>query len=500
MRDMDDSFHDATYDAVAAATAIGGPSWPNPDWSTVMLRGLLDNPGFRQAFINTIADRLNSSFRPSAVIAAIDAYAAQYQPAIPNWYARYDLTEDWATRVQWLRDFAGSRPAYLRQQVVAKFALAGTSDITLNVSSAAAGSVRINDLVIDAGTPGLAVAGQPYPWTGTYFRGNAVTVTALPSPGYTFVRWQETGATTPTLTINPGAAAVTRTAVFAAEANPPHLAHYWHFNLLPAGTLTSVAADVAAVGAPAITYPGTGNGYMDNVAGDALNAQNGALAGLGLRARNPSDTRELRITLPTTGLAEPVLAMTGWRSANGPQSFHLEYATAAGTDNWVAFGPVSTLTEIPEVFTWDFAAVAAASRNANFRVRLLFSGNTNAASGNSRWDNVAMYARTSWVSDVPGGGGDLPTRKMSLAAAPNPFNPQVTLSFDLSREGRATLQVFDVAGRHVRTLVSAELPAGRHSLKWDGNDGDGRAVASGAYVARVYADEGTAVVKMQLLR
>jgi hypothetical protein len=500
MKDMDDSFHDATYDAMAAATAVGGPTWPNPDWSTVMLRGLLANPGFKQTFINTIADQLNSSFRSTAMIPVIDGYAAQYQPAIARWYDRYDLTEDWAQRVQWLREFTQNRPAYLRQHVVTKFALAGTSDITLNVSSAAAGAVRINNLVVDAGTPGLPVAGQPYPWTGTYFRGNAVTVTALPNPGYTFVRWQETGATTPTLTITPGAAAVTRTAVFAAEANPPHLAHYWNFNLLPAGALTSVAADLAAVGTPTITYPGTGIGYMDNVAGDLLNAQNGATAGLGLRVRNPSDTRELRITLPTTGLAEPSLAMAGWRSASGPQSFHLEYATSAVTDNWVTLGPVHTLTEIPEVFTWDFAAITAASRNPAFRVRLLFSVNTTAASGNSRWDNIVMYGRTSWVSDVPDGGGTLPARKMNLSVAPNPFNPQTTLSFELASPGRATLQIFDLAGRHVRTLVSAELPSGRHELKWDGADGNGRAVASGAYVARVSADQGTAMVKVQLLR
>jgi hypothetical protein len=466
----------------------------------VMLRGLLANAAFKQTFINTIADQLNSSFRSTNMVSVINAYAAQYQPAITKWYDRYALTEDWAGRVQLLRDFTQNRPALLRQHVITKFALAGTSDITLNVSSAAAGVVRINNLVVDTSTPGLPVAGQPYPWTGTYFRGNAVTITALPNPGYTFVRWQETGAVTATLTITPGVTAVTRTAVFAAEANPPHLAHYWNFNLLPAGTITSVVADVAAVGTPTITYPGSGLGYMDNVAGDLLNAQNGAAAGLGLRVRNPSDTRELLITLPTTGLAEPSLAMAGWRSANGPQSFQLEYATSAVTDNWVSLGPVYTLTEIPDVYTWDFAAVSAASRNPDFRVRLLFSVNTTAASGNTRWDNIVMYARTSWVSDVPGGDGNLPTRKMNLSVAPNPFNPQTTLSFDLAAAGRATLQVFDLAGRHVRTLISAELPAGRHDLKWDGADSNGHSVASGAYVARVTTDQGTAVVKMQLLR
>jgi len=500
-KDLDDSFHDAAYNTLGAATDEYGPIWPNPPWSTVLLRGLLENDGFRRDFINATADHLNASFQSSRLIPIIDAYETQYAAAIPRWYARWDLNEDWTQRVQWLREFTQNRPAYLRQHFQTKFSLAGTGLVQIDVSDPVRGSVRVNRLVIDASTPGLPVAGEPYPWTGTYFQGNAVTLTALPESGSLFVRWEETGETSATITVMPGAALITRTAVFDRDANPVQLAHAWHFNGLPAGTLTSVAADVAYVGAPLITYPGTGDGYLDNVAGTDVNAQPGIAAGLGLRVRNPADTRELLITLPMTGLTEPQLSLAGWRSTSGAQEVRLEYATAAGIDDWQAAGGIITLTELPARYEWDLSAVTAATDNPAFRVRLLFSGsNASLTSGNTRFDNIALLARSTAVAAVPEETADLPTRAPRLTVTPNPFNPQTTLAFELARPGRATLEVFDLGGRRVRTLVSGELPAGAHALRWNGADDSGRALASGGYLGRLRTDEGTSLVKMQLVR
>lgn len=67
-------------------------------------------------------------------------------------------------------------------------------------------------------------------------------------------------------------------------------------------------------------------------------------------------------------------------------------------------------------------------------------------------------------------------------AMPNPFNPRTTVRFDLDRGGQVRLEVFDLEGRHVRTLVSGNLAAGRHEATWDGRGGDGLAVASGVYL------------------
>ena len=72
---------------------------------------------------------------------------------------------------------------------------------------------------------------------------------------------------------------------------------------------------------------------------------------------------------------------------------------------------------------------------------------------------------------------------------PNPFNPRTTIFFDLAGQGPVRLTVFDVAGRHVRTLIDGRpLAAGRHQAVWDGRDSSGRAAAAGVYFYNLRAD------------
>lgn len=86
-------------------------------------------------------------------------------------------------------------------------------------------------------------------------------------------------------------------------------------------------------------------------------------------------------------------------------------------------------------------------------------------------------------------------------AAPNPFHPKTTVAFELAREGRVDLEVHDVGGRLVRTLVGQTLTAGRHHVVWDGQDADGRAVPAGVYVARLrLAGHPVDRMKLTLLR
>ena len=70
---------------------------------------------------------------------------------------------------------------------------------------------------------------------------------------------------------------------------------------------------------------------------------------------------------------------------------------------------------------------------------------------------------------------------------PNPFNGRTSIRFDLARPGRAELTVHDLAGRVVATLHRGKLPAGTHSLSWDGRGAGGRALASGVYLYRLRA-------------
>jgi hypothetical protein len=470
-----------------------------PAWSTELLRGLLENDGFRRDFINAMADGLNATFRSSRLVPIVDDYADLYAPAIPRWYARWGVSTDWQQWVDWLKEFTQNRPSYLYKHYWTQFGLGGTGSVTVDVSNAARGSVRINTLVIDENTPGLPVAGVPYPWSGTYFRGNAVTLTALPDVGFVFSHWRETGESSPTLTIVPGTTPVTRTAVFAEEAFQPGVAQYWHFNDRAPGVFTTAAADSCWGHPGTLTYPGSGAGYLDTGTGVALNAQHGAGAGRSLRAHNPAITRELRVVLPMFSFARPELAMTGWRSPGGAREVRLEYTTDQHVDVWVPSGGVKTLTTTPTVLNWDLSDVADATNNPGFRVRLLFSGaNAAADTGVTYFDNIALWSSSSFTSAVPGDTPPAPAPR--LAVAPNPFNPRTTLSFTLARAGQATLEIFDIAGRRVKVLAAGAVPSGTHQLVWDGTDDRGGQVASGAYLGRLVTEDGVARVKMQLVR
>ncbi len=86
--------------------------------------------------------------------------------------------------------------------------------------------------------------------------------------------------------------------------------------------------------------------------------------------------------------------------------------------------------------------------------------------------------------DLP--GDEVPVVARSLEQNyPNPFNPQTTIAFDLPRSEAVRLEIVDMQGRHVRTLVDGTRGAGHHTVVWDGTDRTGRRVASGTYVYRL---------------
>lgn len=104
----------------------------------------------------------------------------------------------------------------------------------------------------------------------------------------------------------------------------------------------------------------------------------------------------------------------------------------------------------------------------------------------------------------PGQTSGTDTPQISVARLypnqPNPFNPQTVIRFDLPQAGRVRLDVYDVRGALVRTLVDAELAAGSRQVTWDGRDDAGRNVSSGSYVARFAAVGLVASERMTLVR
>lgn len=185
------------------ATATNGPDWPNPPWSTFLLRRLLENAEFKTAFINRFADHLNATFLPGRINQRIDEIKSLLEPEIPRHRGKWsESVNSWTQNVQILRLFANYRPTYVKSHLTAKFKLKGLARITLQTEPAAAGQIRLNSLHL-----------ATFPWQGDYFQEVPVELEAIPAEGYRFTGWRELAGASNPASFTPGVDA-TLTAVF----------------------------------------------------------------------------------------------------------------------------------------------------------------------------------------------------------------------------------------------------------------------------------------------
>lgn len=94
-----------------------------------------------------------------------------------------------------------------------------------------------------------------------------------------------------------------------------------------------------------------------------------------------------------------------------------------------------------------------------------------------------------------------PTEFALLQNFPNPFNPDTTIGYELAESADVTLQIYNVVGQVVRTLVAAEPQSvGRYQIRWDGMDDRGTPVSSGIYFYQLSAGKFQDVRKLMLLK
>jgi hypothetical protein len=103
------------------------------------------------------------------------------------------------------------------------------------------------------------------------------------------------------------------------------------------------------------------------------------------------------------------------------------------------------------------------------------------------------------ITDVPE-NEDMPSAVALGQNYPNPFNPLTTIRFDLPRNGLVKIEVFNVSGRYVATIIDEKREAGRHEVTWNGKDARGMDVASGMYFYRLTAGGKIINRKMLLVR
>ncbi|WP_309640585.1 CotH kinase family protein [Flavobacterium sp.] len=429
--DFDDTFalptDDIALNTLALATEPNGPDYPNPAWSTFILRKLLVSPTYKNDFINRFADLMNTTFLPSRVVGMIDSMKSVIEPEMLEHINRWKMPveiDNWQFYLNQERDFANQRPAFQRDHIRSQFGIASNINATLDVSNVNAGYIKINTIDIKVGTPSIDT--NPYPWTGVYFSNIPVTIKAIANPGYVFSHWTGiSSSTNAQITINSGSS-FNLTAVFVLDTvATPQPIYFWMMNSaiannVPLETLNTTYKSGTVDGAIQyqsclVGYPfvssdvnwrkasmerrnsPTAINYIQIVNNDLPFATSDMK---GLQIKEPLANGSLENTMvfnfSTVNEKDIKFSFAAINELTNATGILVDYSVNAGTPVWLTTGLAAStlpLTNAYQLFNIDFTAITSANNNANFKVRLRFTGTNMTADTGARitFNNIAVY-------------------------------------------------------------------------------------------------------------
>lgn len=465
MYDTDFSFgiwnnRNSSSNSLAEATDPNGPGWPNPPWSTLMLRKLLENTGFRNQFVNRFADLMNTIYLPERVNKVIDQKSGAINDEIGFHLKRWGGggQSTWLSNVQTIRTFVNDRPYNVFLHIQQKFKFQTPQRLKV-VADSRSGTVQLNSIRL-----------TEFPWNGTYYQEVPVTLTAIPNAGFRFVRWDgiTTNSNLKTITVNPKTG-VQLTAVFENDGS-----HYENI------VINEISFNNSAQPDPGDWIEVFNKGTFDiDLSGWKL---------------TDSDTTHFFIFGPNT-----------WIKANG-----FLVVSNDMTKMKSVFGEVNNLVG---TFSFGFGnstdAVRLYSNNGDlidevsysnvvpwktFDLKELWSLElTSPMKDNSsgiNWEFSVNYGtpgvRNS--ANIPALDEELqmPDKLTQLSQNyPNPFIDGTTIEFRLEKAGKYQLEILDITGRVIRNLKGDSQFSGVHSVYWDGRDEAGKSVSSGVYLYRL---------------
>lgn len=196
--DRDQCFmeHRIEENTLDLATDPNGSGWPNPSWSTLLLRELLESDDFRNHFIQLYAYHLSLTFQPDRLIEHIDTFENRLAPEIPRHTNRWGGQKDpdsqetwqlptfeslaeWQSYVEEMRLFSKERPPYAIQHIMDKFGVTAMDSLFVEKNIANSGTIKLYGREIpDSG------------YHGDYFRDIPTKLKALPAYGYRFSHWE----------------------------------------------------------------------------------------------------------------------------------------------------------------------------------------------------------------------------------------------------------------------------------------------------------------------
>ncbi len=419
------------------ATTTQGSSWPNPPWSTFLLRTLLENKSFRNQFVTRFADLLNTAFLPERTTGIIARMQDDIDGEIEEHFARWgypDAYADWLGHVDVMTVFAEERPFYQRRHIMEHFGYDGMVEVELDVNEEHMGYIRINTIDIEPSTAG--VDEHPYPWQGLYFKGVPVEIEAIPEPGHKFSHWEgASGSSSPVITLDTGHD-INLTAHFIL-ADEPILIHYWLFDTgMPNNTPLEIQdAFYSLTSGAMIEYLSSLVGYPydehhQNWRKASMERRNAPtpinyrpegnnqllyhevdMRGLQVRQPFRDQNREntMILHLPSTGFSDLVLRFAA-KDEGAAGNLIIDYQVDANTGDWITTHLSQTrlpLKSTYQLYEVDFRHIQQVITNPDFRVRIRFDGDNMQADEGDRvtFNNISLDGVPSSMHTIKASAG-----------------------------------------------------------------------------------------------
>ena len=466
-----------TFNTLSFALDPNGPGWPNPPWSTFLFRKLMENEDFKYSFINIYCDLLNTVFQPDFLTSHLDSIKGNIQNTIPVHRARWynngnwpNSAVNWQSKLNRIITFSNNRHLYARNHMRNQFDLPTVAQVNIHIEPAGSGTIKLNSLTIDEDD-----------WSGYYFPTVPLPVRAVPNTGYIFSGWAEFPDSPAAITLDV-TDPITLTALFEASGpsagtvvvneinynssddfNPEDWIELYN----PDETIAHISgwvlkdeddAHIFSIPAGTVIEP---QGYL--VLAENLNLfsasfpnVDNAIGSFGFGLSGGGD--QVRIYNDDGDLVDS-----------------LEFDDAGGWPE-AADGDGPTLELInPELDNTLPASWAASTDH-----------------GTPGTVNSAFQVLSSIEQNI------VPSKSALGTAFPNPFNPAVTIPFQLAEPGPGTINIYNILGQEVVSFNLGELTAGKHIYTWQPSREYN--ISSGVFLIRMKTAHGSSIKKIIYLK
>ena len=161
-------------------TSVNNESWPDPPWSTFIIRKLLENESVKNQYINTFADHLNTVYHPDTANKLLDSLIRGIENEMPYHQKRWGATVDnWHLHLGIVREFINRRPYYCRQHIMEKFNLSDTATVKIIHPGQEKCELHFSSLNLKKD------------YQGIYFTGVPIEIEVKPHHDYVFEGWKD---------------------------------------------------------------------------------------------------------------------------------------------------------------------------------------------------------------------------------------------------------------------------------------------------------------------